>query len=475
MAFKDIFNIFTRKGVDASAINLVSQHEKVKDTIAPVEGNPAPGQPKQSNTDIDHLWAFPSWFNSTNQGIGGYNKRNFFIELRDISETNPTIQFCILQRQLQISKLKFKVQLKEDAKKAGKAQERIRLVQDLLSRPNTKEKTFYQFMMTFMNDLLTLDAVAIKPYFNANGDVSRLEFIDPAYISININSRGQIPDNAEPAYQFDNIFTNTVKNYSTDDLFYVSMNTKSSTPYGSSLVEKSISTILSLNKRREYQNGYYTEGNMPESMMSVNEKMTPKQLLEMQHYFNTFYSGTNMMAKKHKLKLIPHDFKLIQAKAPEIKSDMDDDLKREVCAIFNVPSGALVSDNNKATAEANRKQAAANGSDAYITFIEEMMTYLINYYIGYTDLKFSFIQEDSIDPLQQSQSLQLLTGGKPILRVNEAREKIGYGPDDELNTLSENNESEINATGENRMAGQKDVKTQEASANPELPNPNEVR
>lgn len=472
MAMKDLFELIFRKGVARDAVDMIRDNEPVKSSISAIGDREAPGQPKQPNTNEDQLWAYPSWWNSTGSGIGGVSQQNVFLELRRYAKLNPVIQYCIQQRQLQIAKLQFKVMYKDGKRKADKKCQRV---EDLLSHPNNSQIDFYQFIMAFIYDLLVLDAVAVKPYFDANGDVKKIELIDPAYISIKVDSRGQIPDAPQVAYQFENTSANIIKDYSTEDLLYIKMNAQSDTPYGTSLVEKSLKTIMSLAKRREYQDAYYTEGNMPENIMSVHEKMSPKQLLEFQHYFNTFFSGKNLTAKKHKLKLIPHDWKLIQAKQPEIKSDMDDSLKREICAIFNVPAGALVSDTNKATAESNRKQAAANGSDAYITFIEKMITLLINLYIGYPDMKFSFIQEDSIDPLQQNQSLQLATGGAPFMRVNEAREKSGLGPDDELQAMQIERAKGVSATGENRNVGQKDVKNDAKTAEPELPNPNEDR
>lgn len=456
-------NVFQRifKAIRPDAVDLTRDNEKVKEHINDV-GRPAPGQPSLENTDTDLLWAVPAWFN-TSTSIVGSQKSNVFLQLRQYAEMNSVIQYCIEQRQLQIAQMSFTVRFK-DRKKEKDA--KCEAVEKLLNCPNRSQTSFFEFAMAMMHDLLVLDAVAIKPLYDGEGNVKSIELLDAAYVSIKVDGRGQIPAPPEVAYQFDLKKSNILKSYSAEDLMYIKMHPRTSTPYGQSPVEKCLNTLKSLLNRRKYQDDYFTEGNLPESMLSVNEKMTPKQMAEYQQYLD-------MLSKisKNKVQLIPHDWKLIQAKNVEMKLEIDEMYTREICAIFNVPSSALISDVNRATAESNRKQSVASGNFAYVKFIETVMTRLINLYLGYNDLEFSFTQEDSTDPLQQAQALQLATGGKAWLTVNEARAIQGLGPNEELNNVSDE-ESGISATGEDRLKGQKDVKTQSAESNVELPNPN---
>lgn len=468
-----------RKGIRADAVDMIRDNVKPTDTVSAGGERPAPGQPRAANTDEDLLWAVPSYFNSSGSILGSKNS-NVFLNLRQYAEMNTVIQYCIEQRQLQIAQMTFTVRYKDKRKERD---ERCDLIESLLNCPNRSQSSFFEFMMAFMHDLLVLDAVAIKPLYDVNGDVVSLELLDAAYVSIKVDGRGQIPNPPSVAYQFSSTQNNVIKNYTAEDLLYIKMHPRTSTPYGQSSVEKCLNTLKSLLERRKYQDDLVSEGNLPTSMLSVSEKMTPAQIQKYQMFFNQVDKMTN-----NKVKLIPHDWKLIQAKNAEIKLEIDELYTREICAIFNVAPGPLVSDVNRATAESNRRQAISSGNIAYIKFVENAMTRLINLYFGYRDLEFSFIQEDAIDPLQQAQSLQLYTGGKPIMRVNEARSIIGLGPDDELDSVSTSNNpinasttvadessSDINTTGENRLEGQADVKTSPKTAPAELPNYNEDR
>lgn len=468
--FSRIAKAIRNDAIDNYRDNLPVSNE-IKD-----DGRVAPGQPQQQNTDTDLLWAVPRWFNNSS-GIMSSQQSNVFLQLRQYAEMNSVVQYCVEQRQLQIAQMGFTVRHKDKTKKRNS---RCIAVENLLSCPNRSQTSFFEFMMAFMHDLLVLDAVSIKPRYDSEGNVISLELLDSAYVTIKVDGRGQIPASPQPAYQFELKSQNVIKSYSVEDLMYVKMHPRTSSPYGQSSVEKCLNTLKSLLQRRAYQDDYFTEGNLPESMISVNEKMTPKQMLEFQEYFD-------MLSKmsKNKVKLIPHDFKLIQAKTAEMKLEIDEMYTREICAIFNVSSSALISDVNRATAETNRKQAVANGNVAYIKFVENCMTRLINMYFGYPELEFSFIQEDAIDPLQQAQALQLATGGQAWLTINEARAIYGMGPSEELSTLnnpvnsgtqtSDENQTGVDPTGEERLVGQKDVDTQPKTAKPELPNPNEDR
>lgn len=470
-------NMLTRiiKAIRNDAVDNVRDNLPVSPKISD-DGRPAPGQPQPQNTDTDLLWAVPRFFNNST-GIMNSKQSNVFLQLRDYAEMNTVIQYCIEQRQLQIAQMSFTVRHKD---KKRKRNSKCEAVENLLSCPNRSQTSFYEFMMAFMYDLLTLDAVAVKPRYDVEGNVVSLELLDAAYVTIKVDGRGQIPAAPQVAYQFDLMAQNITKSYSIEDLLYVKMHPQTNTPYGKSSVEKCLNSLKSLLQSRGYKDDYYKEGNLPESMISVNEKMTPKQMLEYQEYFDLL-SKMN----KNKVKLIPHDFKLIQAKTPEMKLEIDEMYTREICAIFNVSPSALISDVNKATAESNRKQAISSGNVAYIKFIESVMTRLINLYFGYNELEFSFIQEDAIDPLQQAQALQLATGGQAWLTINEARAIYGMGPTEDLSTTSnpvnsgtqksDENDTGVDPTGEDRLISQKDVDTSPKDAKPQLPNPNEDR
>lgn len=488
--FNELFSSI-RKAISKETVKQRNDvDDSVKNTISNVDGLQAPGQPEDPNLDDPLVWAFPSSFNTYSSPQ--QKESNFFKTLRAYAKCHADVEACIQHRQHTISQLDFKIIYKDSKKKKNKNTEedaKCRLVKEFLEEPNRNQNTWMNFINAFMYDLLTLDAVAIHPVRDADGNVIYLELLDPTYISIKIDGRGNIPKAPNVAYQMKVPTSSTggskVTNFSYDQIYYVRMNSTTESPYGRSCVEKSIKTLDSILRRREYQDSYFTEGNMPESMLSVSEKMTAKQLIKFEQVLNAYYSGNDLIKKKQKIKLIPHGWELIQAKSPEIKQEIDEVYKRELCAIFEVPFSVLTSDSNRANSQTNTDNSKSKGDNNYIKFVETVMTRVINKILGYPDLKFSFLGENEVNKLQEAQSLQLKTGGKAIITVDEARAELGYGPNEELNaylkTIEDNNnknnsnDSDIAATGEDRQIGQKDVKSDAKTAEPELPNPNDDR
>lgn len=475
MAFLDFFRKNTiSKGINSSLHDENTGLSNVKNEqikqIPESKDRPFMGKSPESNSIMDMIYNM-RW------GQNSFNDQNLnnFVYLRNFAKNCGVVAYCVQYIQNQITCLDYQVIYRDKGKVKD---ERCLEVEALLRRPNRRHINFRSFLNAIVKDVLLIDAVAIKPLYDKNFDVVALELIDPAYVNLKVDERGQVPQYPLAAYQYSIPDKNIRIDYNVKELLYSVYDSSSYDIYGNSALEKCMSAVRSLIKRRGYIDNYFTQGNLPENMLSVGEDMTPKELIEWQMALDAFFgNGVNSDGNRYQTKLLPKDFKLIQAKAPELQQDIDETFIREICGIFGVPPSGLINAQNKATSESLRRITESSELSAKVKYIEELVTYMINEYIGYSDLVFVFKEPTAADRLQQAQIANLFaTAG--ILSKNEIREMLGYGAieDNQLVTTTTTSTSGDNQEkGEDRPIGQKDNEVDTKEIITRLPNPNEDR
>lgn len=428
-----------------------------------------PGQPFINvQSELDQLWSYNSMYNTA------ITPRAFesdsFDELRFLANSNSIIRYCIEERKRQLTQLRFTVR---NIDKTKPIDERCKLVEKLLNKPCSLYPNFRSFLSAWLEDMFTIDAVAIKPVYDYNQNVKGIELFDASNISIKINERGQIPDFPQTAYQFVAKGLNEIQSYNVQQLLYSRFTPRTYTPYGYSQIEQLADTIETLLLRTNYLKTFFSDGTLPESIITAPEDWRPTQVAQFQEYWNNLYQGTRNIAKKHRTKFLAHGMQVLQTKQFELKQEYDEWLARVICSVFGIPPTPFVKETSKATASTMQEVSVGAGNGTILNHIESTLTDLIQNYIGYEDLEFAFIRPDSVDDLKKAQIAQLATGGKQIWTVNEARAKYGLGPIEGGDVIS--NDTQSAATGENRLIGQADAQGQSAEGDAELPNQNELR
>lgn len=470
MAFFDFFKKEVKIDTVKSVSNEVDRVRNTEDAknipVSQTDSIMGPGQPRDENTDLERLFQYAGSFNQVSKPRA--YEENSFEELRFLA-ANPLIRSCIQQRKDQIYSMNFEVRNIDD--KITEKDDRSRKVEKLLKRPSANNPSWRNFVSCIIEDMLVCDAVYIKPKFNLKGEVVNLDLIAPENVSLKINNEGKLPEAPQVAYQTVFNGTTELKDYTVDQVMMIKTNSVSNSVYGKSLVEQVFDTIELYLLRQLNVKSYLTEGNLPDSMIEAPEKWLPSQVAQYQQYWNELYNQNNLVTKKQRVKFVPNGMNLIQAKSPELKQDIDEFLARQICAVFGVPPTAYTKDTNKATADTLNEMSKDTSLRSLVKNIEEEMTKLIQFYIGYEDLEFVFTQEQNSDGLKEAQENNLYKSSG-ILTTNEIRKKMGYGAIEGGDTLQNNSTS---PTGENRQIGQADPQSQEAEAKPEIENPNDKR
>lgn len=484
MAFLDIFKRKKAKNNVEKCVNIALHNENSGlSEVSAQKATPIKeskersymGEVSKPNTITDLIMNY-KWGNNSN--LNSTREINEFLFLRDFAKHCGVVAYCIQYIQNQITSLDYQVVYREKGKQKD---EKCAEVEALLRRPNRRQRNLRSLLNAMIKDFLVVDAMAIKPLYASNKkDVIAIELLDPAYISLKIDERGQVPAFPQTAYQFNVPEKNVILNYNIKDILYSVYDSSSYDMYGESAMEKCLNAVRSLIRRRGYIDAYFTNGNLPDNMISVGEEMTPEEMFEWQFALQNFLGeGMGLDERKWQTRLLPKDWKLIQAKSPELQQDIDEVFIKEICGIFGVPPSALIGTQNKASSESIRRITDSSELSAKIKYIEETLTTFINEYIGYDDLVFVFKEPTASDRLQQAQISNLFSSAG-ILTTNEIREMLGYGPlsDEELARMGNNktsNTEDSQPKGENRPIGQKDTDIDDKEVESRIPNQNEDR
>lgn len=246
-----------------------------------------------------------------------------------------------------------------------------RLHQFWLKPDRISNWTFVEWLTALLDDELTLDAVAVYPHLQMNGDLHSLEILDSATIKPLLDHRAATPQPPWAAFQQilwgfprgeysqANIHVNELPDgvdaqfvsavygpvkgtYApTDALIYKVRNRRSGSPYGYSCVEQALPDIDLYLKRQEWLRAEFNAGVIPQMVVNVDSSMTAEQMREWQSILNDALSGNT--GERHRATFMPQGFTASYPAGFEAKysSDLDMQMIKLICASFGVMPTSL--------------------------------------------------------------------------------------------------------------------------------------
>jgi Phage portal protein/Phage Mu protein F like protein len=262
-----------------------------------------------------------------------------------------------------------------------------------------QEHDWRTWLRMILEDLFVIDAPAIYPRFTNGGQLYALEPIDGATIKRVIDQTGRTPFPPDVAYQ--QILKGLpAVDYSRDQLIYVPRNLRTSHLYGYSPVEQVMMTVNIAMRRQLYTLNYYTEGNVPEALVSVPSTWVTEQIRQFQQYWDSIIAG-NLEARRH-MRFIPDGTKFIETKQPPLKDVFDEWLARVVCFAFSVSPQPFVPQMNRATANAAKEAEDKEGLLPFKQWIKSLIDLILTKYLGAPDLQFVWTVADSVAPAERA-------------------------------------------------------------------------
>jgi Phage portal protein len=360
-------------------------------------------------------------------------RQQLYAQLRLMSRSWGILRTVLETRIDQMMRIPWEFQLRDQPEKKDK---RIDELKAFFKRPDGKQ-SYDQWTRRLLTDLFVIDAPCIyRGWRRRDGKPYVLEVIDGAMIKPLIDDAGRAPDYPSPAYQQVTKGLPMV-NFDETELIYAPMRPQPDLPiYGYSPVEQIYMELTQGIRRLLYQVNFWNEGTIPDVWANTPEDWTPGQVAQFQALHDALYGGN--MAMKSKVRFMPGGVSptAVKGSAGELlKSEYDEWLARIVCFAFSISPQPFVKEMNRATAETAQAQAESEGLHPLMTWFKNcVMDRIIEEDFGYDDIEQVWLPEKEVDEGKQADTLtKYVKGG--IMKVNEARTKIGLPPVPEGNTL----------------------------------------
>jgi hypothetical protein len=372
-------------------------------------------------------WDYPVGYNlritpRQNEPVG-------FFELRMLADSYDLLRLLVETRKDQLAKVKWAI-VPVDEKKAKDVDNdpRAQEVEAFLRLPDRRH-TWQQWLRMVLEEMLVIDAATVFPRMDRGGKPYSLDLIDGSLVKPVIDSFGRPPEPPSVAYQ-QIIKGVPAADFTLDQLLYMPRNKRVSKVYGYSPVEQITMTVNIALRRQIFQLQYYTEGSIPDLIMTTPENWTPAQIREFDENWNVMLRGDT--ANRRGAKWVPHGTEAVNTKEHALKDDYDEWLARVCCFAFSINPQPFVKQMNRATAETAQQAAMQEGLVPLMQWVEDLMNIIIWRYFGYLDLRFGWQDEEEIDPAVQSliddRNVKNGTASVDEIRVKRGDEPIGMGP-----------------------------------------------
>ena len=389
-----------------------------------------PGRPMDPTAPPEvagRQWDFPTGYNMQ-QSPNAY-KPITFEELRALADSWDLLRIIIEQRKDQMARQKWDIVPKEeevDLDTKPELQARIKDYKKMLSRPNREQK-WGPWLRALMEDLIVIDQPTFHVRRTLGGDVFSLDPIDGATIKPVLDDYGRRPEMPYAAYQ------QVLKglpaiNYNERDLIVRPRNKRTHKAHGYSPVEQIIMTVNIALRRQMWQLAYFTDGNIPDSLIGVPSTWTPDQIKQFQAWFDNLLSGNTQ--KRRGATFVPGEVakSYVPTKEQEIFGGAEEWLVRVACFCIGVSPQPFLKMMNRATAETSVNEAIVDNLIPTMNWTEEMVNDFLEDEFLEEELEFRFIDDSEDDPKVKSEIIDTYVEGVVITR-NEARKMLKLKPD----------------------------------------------
>lgn len=354
-----------------------------------------------------------------------YQPTRFFLyeQLRQMARSWGVLRTIIETRKDQLLRSPWTIRVRETTNQKNKQVEEL---DRFFRRPDGK-RSFNSWARLILEDLFVIDAPAIYTGMrNRAGQPMYLQVVDGSRIKVLIDDMGRVPDYPNPAYQ-QIIKGEPMTNLTERDLIFAPMRPTTDMPiYGYSPVEQIYVEVIEAIKKTMYQLNFWTEGNLPDMIMSVPKEWTAMQIATFQALFDAELSGN--LQQKSKVRFVPEGMSPYDVKGSageNLTSKRDDALIRLACFAFSVSPLPFIGDANRSVGEILQKESVAEGLHPLQTwFRDDIMNRIIWDEFGYEDVEFVWLPSPEVDQLKRAQIANTYVRGA-MMTINEARRDAG--------------------------------------------------
>jgi hypothetical protein len=409
---------------------LASQLTETRASGSPPDPGPVPTEQPSPTTEavepVGHApmrYSFPYAINQTHTPRGENRSLTPFAQLRNLGEVCDLVRIAVEARKDQMTQLKwdFAPRERSHAKKMSDTDTaRVKQLRDFFRKPD-KIHGWNTWLRMLIEEVLIIDALSIYKRRTRGGKLYSLELIDGTTIKPLLSRRGFVP--LPPSVAYRQIITGVPVaggDCTVEQLLYRPRTVRTWTPYGLSATESVMLTINTALNRQLFNLGYYSEGNVPEGLVSTPEGWSVDQIAQFQDYWDAMIAG-NYKARQRLRFVGPKMAESVyQFKKESFDTKFDEFLLQVVCAAFNVQPQEL-----GFTQQINKSQGEAQENVTY-----RRMKPLANFIKDIND-------ETLVDELDAADFECIFTGGesedrKAQAEVDNIYVRIGKVSIDEL-------------------------------------------
>ena len=366
-----------------------------------------------------------------------------FDQLRALADNYDILRLVIETRKDQVASMPWSFrprqnqgESKQQHRKRTISDARVGQINDFFRYPD-RDHDFSTWLRIALEEVFVIDALSIVPRNNVIGGMYGFDVIDGTTIKRLVDIEGRTPQPPSPAYQ------QILKGMPALDLWarpyndgiedkqvlvYRPRNPRAHKVYGFSPVEQIILTVNMALRRQVSQLSYFTEGNVPEALVSVPKEWTPQDIKAFQDMFDGLKGD---LGKKSRMRFVPPLDKIVFSKEKMLMDQFDEWLARIICFCFSISPQPFTKQMNRATAQTAQEQASSEGLTPTLNYLSSVLTYLVNVWFGLDDIEHAFLNEAEADALKQAQidkiyfSMAKVSGDE--LRIRDGEDPIGLG------------------------------------------------
>ncbi len=343
-----------------------------------------------------------------------------FPTLRAFATNYDLLALAIETCKDQVASFGWEIVPEDDKADPAAFQEEISRISSFLERPD-KELDFDTWLGKFLDDNLILDAVAVYPRMDKKGELYALDLMDAGTIARIIDEYGRTPIPPDPAYR------QVIKGipavfYTRDDLAYLVRRPRTWKLYGWGPIEQVIMTVNIALRRQQHQLEFYTEGSVPDALISVPDTWSSQQIKDFQGWFDTILSGQT--GERRKVRFIPQASTVSYTKQNGLKDEYDEWLARIICWALSISPNALIKQMNRAAGEQIAETAKEEGQVPRLRWVAAQLNALLRQYLGMRGVKFAWKFAKEMDPLKAAQAAQIYVQQK-VVTPDEVRTDLG--------------------------------------------------
>jgi hypothetical protein len=392
-----------------------------------------PQGPDYGNTH-PREWDYPIGYN-----LNYINSRIELLQmLRGMRASWGVLATVISTRQDQLARIPWTIQRKDKPQLKSAAVDEMK---KFFHRPDGRLK-YSQWMMKFTDDLLVIDQPCLYMFNNRAGKPINAMVMDGATFFPLIDDLGRTPATEfrideygqrhlerQPAYQ-QIIKGMPFVDLDESELMYIPMRPRSYLPmFGYPGTEQVMIEATEAIRKTIYQSNFWSEGTIPDLVVSVPEQWTPRQIAMFQAYFDAMLSGN--LRLKSKVRFLPGGMKPYDIKnssGESLWSKRDETLIRLICYAYSVSPTPFITQVNRSVAQNAQESAEQEGLYPLMSYWKDnVMDVIIQEKFGYDDVEFLFLPRPERDAEKQAKVLDMYVK-RGIFSRNQALEQLGEQP-----------------------------------------------